>query len=266
MTSASWDPGQYERFKAERAQPFWDLAALLQPVPAPRLVDLGCGTAELTVALAGRLGASSVLAVDTDEAMLAEARTRAGAAVRVEAGDLATFHQPGAWDVVLANASLQWVPDHAGVLARWAASLRPGGQLAVQVPANADHPSHLVAMEVASAEPFRSAFAAGEPPPDPVARHVLAPERYVEVLHDLGLTRLHVRLQVYPHVLESTGAIVEWVKGTTLTRFRAALPAPLYDEFVDRYRGGLLARLGDRRPCLYPFKRILMVATAPGAG
>jgi trans-aconitate 2-methyltransferase len=265
MATTSWDPGQYERFKAERAQPFWDLAALLRPVPAPRVVDLGCGTAELTAALLERLGAVEGLGIDNDAAMLAEARSRAVGPLRVEAGNLATFEQPGAWDVVLANASLQWVPDHPTVLARWVASLRPGGQLAVQVPANSDHPSHVVAAEVAATEPFRSAFPGGAPPPDTVARNVLAPERYAELLHGLGLEQVHVRLQVYLHELGSTADVVEWVKGTTLTRFKRALPPDTYEAYVDRYRAELVARMGDRRPYLYPFRRILMLGTAPGA-
>ena len=258
----TWDPGQYDRFKAERSQPFWDLAALIGPRSSPRMVDLGCGTGELTVALAERLGAVDVLGIDHADAMLALAADRATPTIRFERGDIATFSDPGAWDIVLSNAALQWVPDHAAVLARWVASLRPAGRLAVQVPANADHPSHTVAAEVAAAEPFRSAFVNG-PPHDPVAQSVLAPERYAELLVGLGLTDVHVRLQVYPHVLASTAEIVEWVKGTTLTRFRAALPETLYDEFVDRYRTALVARLGDRRPCLYPFKRILFAASAP---
>lgn len=263
----SWEPAQYDRFKAERAQPFWDLAALADPPAGARLVDLGCGTAELTAALAERIGASDVLAIDSDEAMLAEARTRtrAGAALRVEAGDLATFEQPAGWDVVFANASLQWVPDHPTVLARWARSLRPGGHLAVQVPANADHPSHVVAAEVAARPAFRHAFAGGSPPPDTVAANVLAPERYAEVLHDLGLTDVHVRLQVYLHELGATADVVEWVKGTSLTRFRRTLPADVYESFVADYRRELVARLGDRSPFLYPFKRILMVGRVPVA-
>jgi len=43
-----WDPAQYERFKAQRSQPFWDLIDLVQPVRIERAVDLGCGTGELT--------------------------------------------------------------------------------------------------------------------------------------------------------------------------------------------------------------------------
>jgi trans-aconitate 2-methyltransferase len=254
----AWNPEQYDRFKAERSQPFWDLAGLLGDVPlGARLVDLGCGTGELTAALAARLSAADTLGVDFAATMLAEAGAHTSATVRFELGDLASFTDPGAWDVVFSNAALQWVPDHPGVLTRWAAALRPCGVLAVQVPANADHPSHTVAAEVAEREPFRSALAAG-PPPDPVAGHVLTPERYCEVLVGLGLREVHVRLQVYPHVLAHTADIVEWVKGTTLNRYRAALPGSRYDEFVAAYRVALLDRLGDRSPCLYPFKRILM--------
>jgi trans-aconitate 2-methyltransferase len=125
------------------------------------------------------------------------------------------------------------------------------------VPANADHASHVVATEVAGKEPFASAFG-GPPPLDPVAANVLPPEAYAVLLHDLGFVEQTVRLQVYGHVLESTAAVVEWVRGTSLTRFFARLPAELHEPFVDAYRGALLARLGDHAPFFYPFKRILM--------
>jgi trans-aconitate 2-methyltransferase len=129
--------------------------------------------------------------------------------------------------------------------------------MAVQVPTNADHPSHLLAAEVAATEPFASAFD-GPPPPDQVAANVLLPEDYATLLDDLGFTDQIVRLQVYGHVLESTAAVVEWVRGTTLTRFFKRLPVELHEPFVDAYRGALLARLGERSPYFYPFKRVLM--------
>src|SRR5262249_29834266 len=134
-TAGTWDPDQYDRFAAEREQPFWDLAALLAPVEAPRLADLGCGDGRLTVALHARLGCSETVGGDTSREMLARAADRAGGGVRFEEGDI------GAWgsapvDIVFANASLHWVPDHRAVLRRWLALLAPGGQLAVQVPTN----------------------------------------------------------------------------------------------------------------------------------
>jgi trans-aconitate 2-methyltransferase len=130
------------------------------------------------------------------------------------------------------------------------------------VPANADHASHRVAVEVAHSEPFLSAFG-GVPPPDPVATNVQPPEWYARRLHELGFAAQHVRLQVYGHVLPSTSAVVEWLEGTSLTRFFRVLPDELHGPFVDRYRTALLDRLGDEAPYFYPFKRILMWA-GPG--
>ena len=101
----------------------------------------------------------------------------------------------------------------------------------MQIPANADHPSHRVAAEVAASEPFRSAMG-GAPPPDQVAVNVLAPEQYAILLDHLGAARQHVRLQVYGHTLARSADVVEWVKGTSLTRFTNVLPADLHDEFL----------------------------------
>lgn len=261
----TWEPGQYERFAAERSAPFFDLLGLMTPVPGGRVVDLGCGTGRLTAELHARLGAAETLGIDRSPAMLAEAAALDVPGLRFEDGDIAEFSgelpDEGAWDVVFANASLQWVPDHAAVLARWRRLLRPGGQLAVQVPANLDHASHLTIEEVAAEEPFASAFPGG-PPPDPV-RHVLAPEAYAERLYELGFEAQSVRLQVYGHLLPSTAAVVEWVKGTTLTRIRSGLPDDLYAEFLARYTERLLAVLGDRAPYFYAFKRILFRAALP---
>jgi trans-aconitate 2-methyltransferase len=262
MTRGTWNPDQYERFADERAQPFRDLAALVDPGPVERVVDLGCGSGQLTAELAGLLAAPDVLGIDTSPAMLQRASAHERVGLRFEQADIGTWHEPDAYDVVFANASLHWVADHEAVLARWRSSLRPAGQLAVQVPANADHPSHLTSVEVASTEPFASAMG-GTPPPDPVASNVLTPARYAEVLYDLGFGQQHVRLQVYGHVLESTAEVVEWVKGTSLTRFFAALPDGLHQPFVDAYTESLLARLGTRAPFFYPFKRILMWAHLP---
>jgi trans-aconitate 2-methyltransferase len=264
VKSDAWDPARYERFAAERSQPFFDLVGLLTPVPGGRVVDLGCGPGTLTVLLPGLLGAAEVLGLDNSPAMLdaaAEIPADSGAA-RFAHEEIGSWSEPGAWDIVLANASLQWVPDHPTVLTRWAASLRRGGQLAVQVPANADHPSHRLAAEVATEEPFASAFPDG-PPPDVVATNVLGPEAYAVFLHELGLVEQHVRLQVYGHEMESTAAIVDWVRGTSLTRFERVLPAELFSRYVERYRDRLLDELGERSPYFYPFKRILFRATRP---
>jgi trans-aconitate 2-methyltransferase len=255
----AWNPAQYGKFGAERARPFEDLLALVEPapdgMPVERVVDLGCGTGALTARLHAHLGATTTVGIDSSAAMLEKARLLETPGLHFELGDIAGFEADGEFDVVFSNAALHWVPDHPSLLRRLRDALRPGGQLAVQVPANGDHPSHALAFEVAHQAPFGDAL--HDDPLGDQATPVLAPEAYATLLDDLGFFDQHVRLQVYGHHLASTADVVEWTKGTTLTRYERALPPELYEQFVDRYRARLLDVLGDESPYFYTFKRVL---------
>lgn len=252
---SSWDPIQYNRFAAEREQPFWDLAALLRPVDHPALVDLGCGDGRLTGRLAAQLQAGTAVGIDNSPRMLEATAAHAAGGVDFTPGDIATWSEQATFDIVFSNAALQWVPDHGAVLRRWSAALRDGGQLAVQMPANGDHPSHVVSRQLASEM-------IGSPPPDSSV-NVRTPEFYARTLYELGFEEQHVRVQVYGHVLESTEAVIEWVKGTTLTRIRAVVDPTRYEEYLNEYSRRLLAELGDHRPYFYPFKRLLLWGRRP---
>ena len=258
-----WNPEQYRRFAAERAQPFHDLLALIEPGSIKRAVDLGCGPGELTALAAEHLGVDEMIGIDNSQAMLDKTVEHVSSAVRFEYEDIGSWSSNGDFDLVLAAASLQWVPDHAGVMARWTRALRDGGQIAIQVPANADMPSHAVARRVAEREPFLSMFGPVGPPIDPVQAYVLRPEEYAQILYDLGFERQHVRLRIYPHVLPSSRDVVEWVRGTMLTRFEKVLDPTAFDAFVAAYETELLRELGDHEPHFFAFRRILMWARRP---
>jgi trans-aconitate 2-methyltransferase len=255
--STDWNPQQYGKFSDERSQPFRDLLGLVEPADIATAVDLGCGSGELTALAAEQLHIGDLVGIDNSPAMLAAAAVHAAPNMRFASGDLATWSGEGL-DLVLANASLHWVPDHRAVLAGWVGSLRPGGQIAVQVPANAGQPSHQVAAEVAVRAHFAGAFGPSGPPSDPVADNVLEPEDYARLLYDLGCVRQHVRLQVYPHMLASSRGVVEWVRGTTLTRFQKVLDADTYAAFLAEYEARLIEVIGDHAPYFFPFRRILM--------
>jgi trans-aconitate 2-methyltransferase len=265
VTSA-WNPAQYERFKDERSRPFFDLLALLSagtqpdtfPALSPRVVDLGCGTGELTRELHRRVRAAETLGIDSSAEMLAKSAAFAGDGLRFERRDIADFADAAGFDVVFSNAALQWLPDHAQLFARVASLVRPGGQLAVQMPANHDHVSHITAHDVAREDPFRAALGGHER-----VSPVLAPETYAEMLHRLGFAEQHVRLQVYAHTLASRDEVIEWVRGTMLTDYQKRLPPELFVRFVARYRELLSTRLADERPFLFPFKRILLWGRRP---
>lgn len=253
-----WRPGQYERFKHERSQPFFDLLDMVQPRPGMRALDAGCGTGRLTRELHRRLGLASTLGVDSSGAMLAAAEGQQDEGLRFQLRRIEDLEDLGPFDLIFSNAALQWIDDHPALLERLTGYLAPGGQLAVQVPANHDHPSHRLAAEVAREEPFRTALI-GYVRRSPV----LDPDVYSALLHRLGYVEQNVRLQVYPHLLESADEVVEWVKGTLLTQYQRRMPEPMFDEFLSRYRDLLMPLLDQERPYFYAFKRILIWGIRP---
>ncbi len=256
--SSPWKPEQYERFRSERSQPFFDLLALVEPAPAARVVDLGCGTGELTRVLHVKARAKTTIGVDSSESMLAKSQQFAGEGLSFEQAGIETYTTEQPFDIVFSNAALQWVDNHEALMPKLAALVAPGGQLAFQVPANADHVSHLTAREIAHESPFSEAMH-GYDRPWPV----MPPEWYAEVLDGLGFTNLQVRLQVYGHTLGSALEVVEWVKGTFLTDYQRRMPAELFEEYLERYSARLVERLGDARPYFYAFKRILVRGRKP---
>ncbi len=252
MALSTWDPDQYARFRDERSQPYFDLLALVQPQPAMRVVDLGCGTGELTQVLHERLQARETLGLDSSETMLAKSADFAGDGLRFERGDIDQFRPDQEYDLIFSNAALHWLPGHEELLTRLTRGLASGGQLAFQVPANDDHPTHVVAAALARESPFREAMGGySRQWPN------LTPVGYAQLLDRLGYREQLVRLQVYGHHLTSRDDVVEWVKGSLLTDYEQRLTPVLYQQFLSRYREQLLAQLEDRRPYFYPFKRIL---------
>jgi trans-aconitate 2-methyltransferase len=249
----TWNPEQYDKFKREREQPFFDLLALVTPKPNLRVLDLGCGTGALTAEAHARLRARETVGIDRSARML-DAALKAGApaGLRFEVGTIEAFHGRNAYDVILSNAAFHWVEDHAALVPRLFAALKPGGQLAFQVPAMHDGVSHRLAEELTTVEPFRSAFAGWHKP-----QPVLTPDAYAQLLYRTGFAEQRVRLAVYPHVLDGPEAVVDWMKGTLLTEYERRLPPDLFTAFVDAYRDRLLAKLDRTRPYFFPFNRIL---------
>jgi trans-aconitate 2-methyltransferase len=216
---------------------------------------LGCGTGELTRVLHQTLQASDTLGLDSSAAMLAKSEGLAGGGLHFERRDISEFAGQDAYDLIFSNAALHWLQDHESLLEKLTRALKPSGQIAVQVPANDDHPTHIVAAQLARRSPFNEAMQGYE-------RHwpVLKPEAYAALLHRLGYTKQHVRLQVYGHLLDARDGVIEWVKGTLLTDYEKRMPAELFARFMREYRELLFKQLDDARPYFYPFKRILFWA------
>ena len=250
MPTDTWNPAQYDRFAKERRQPFDDLLRLVSPTPGGVAVDLGCGTGELTRELHESLGAEETIGIDNSETMLLKAGHFGDAMLRFEQGDIEAFVTDRPFDLIFSNAALHWVADHEQLFVRLTNLLSTRGQLAVQMPDNDAHPSHVVAAEVAGR------YGIGPRP-----EHVLPAARYAEILNRLGYEHQHVRAQIYGHLLPSSADVVEWVRGALLTHYEALLPEETFAEFLAEYRESLLAAIGDQSPYFYTYERILLWAT-----
>ena len=249
----TWNPAQYERFRREREQPFVDLLALIQPAASMRIVDLGCGTGHLTRLLHTTLHAQETIGLDRSERMLDVAR-REGLppGLSFNAGTIEAFDADGEYDLIFSNAAFHWIEDHASLIPRLHAALKPGGQLAFQMPAMHHSASHTLPDDLAGTAPFREAFG-GWTRPQPV----LEPDEYCRLLFRSGFADPKVRLIIYPHLLDSRDEVVEWMSGTLLTEYEKRIPPDLFAEFTAAYRHTLLPLLDADRPFLFPFKRIL---------
>ena len=249
---SEWNAEQYLKFMHERSQPVYDLMDLISHRSSMRIIDLGCGPGDHTKTLHERFRAIQTIGVDSSQEMLRKAPRAQGLSFHL--GDITDFSGESEFDLIFSNAALHWVGGHEELIARFHRALRPGGQLAVQLPKNGAHPSQAIAYQLEREEPF-SGY-----PRCPLEKNTLEPEAYATLLHRLGFRSIKVRLHVYLHLLPSAEEVVEWMKGSMLTHYRSTMPAGVYHSFEIEYRRRVVEALGPEQPYLYTFKRILMHA------
>ncbi|MFJ9537205.1 trans-aconitate 2-methyltransferase [Streptomyces sp. NPDC101225] len=262
----TWDPAQYLRHAGHRARPFADLLARVPDLPGdpPRIADLGCGPGNVTVLLAERWPAAHITGYDNSPEMLDRADaeragpTPGGGRLDFAAADARTWTPRQPCDLIVSNATLQWVPGHAKRFGEWVAGLAPGGTFAFQVPGNFDAPSHRLMRELAESARWKDRLGG-------LLRHgdaVLAPETYLRRLTALGCTA-DVWETTYVHLLTGEDPVLDWVKGTGLRPVLTALagdPAAR-EEFLGAYRAALReAYPAGEHGTPFPFRRIFAVA------
>jgi trans-aconitate 2-methyltransferase len=251
-----WDARQYERFRSERARPFFDLLARIPDRSYRAISDLGCGTGDLSAALSEHWPAARVLGVDSSTEMLAAAE-RFAISDRLEftPGDMTTWKPGSPQDLVVSNAAFQWVPDAEALVRHVSGYLAPGGVLAVQMPDNSASPSQALLRELEEAGPWAERLR-GRPRQD----RILPLGRYGDLLAGEGFG-VDAWETVYWHVLEGDDAVLEWMKGTTLRPILKALAEGEREEFLGQYRSRLAAAY-PKGPAgtVFPFRRLFFVA------
>jgi trans-aconitate 2-methyltransferase len=258
----SWSAKQYVAFEDERTRPVRDLLAALPPIHARSVVDVGCGPGNSTEVLAARYPDALVAGMDSSADMVEAARQRLPQ-VRFTIEDLDTWREDskreqGPFDVILANAVLQWLPDHAHLLPALIQRLSPGGALAVQMPDNLDEPAHRLMREVSAAGPWAAKLSTAS-----TARPPLADARwYYELLRPL-CAGVDLWRTTYHHALKGgASAVVEWFKGSGLRPFLQPLDEAERGEYLRRYTAAIAQAYPPSSDgiVLLPFPRVFVTA------
>lgn len=252
-----WNPQAYEAFADHRMRPAIDLLGRVALEAPRRIVDLGCGSGNVTLLLAQRWPAARILGLDGSSEMLAHARARS-TSIEWRQAELGTWQASQAFDLVYSNAALHWLPDHATLFPRLAENVAPRGVLAVQMPSNFSAPSHVVMHELAREAPYR-AHLERVLRPAPVleasAYYTLLAGRFAQV--DVWTTE-------YLQVLRGENPVADWTRSTWLGGLLGALPEAHREPFEEEYRRRVLGAYPKRADgsTLFAFRRLFMVATA----
>jgi trans-aconitate 2-methyltransferase len=256
--SVTWSANQYVAFEDERTRPVRDLVAAIPNQMIRTAVDIGCGPGNSTEVLLGRYPGASITGMDSSDDMIEAARKRLPD-VQFALADISAWNDPGPYDVILANAVLQWVPDHASLFPALVQKLTPGGTLAVQMPDNLEEPAHRLMRETAANGPWAGKLAAASN-----ARAARASTHWYYELLRPHCSRVDVWLTVYHHPLAGGAkAVVEWFKGSGLRPFLQPLDDAERAAYLEQYEAEI-ARAYPALPdgsVLLPFPRLFVVAT-----
>ncbi len=251
----AWNPDQYLKFAQPRFRPALDLLARVD-ADAPRtVVDLGCGTGNVTQVLAARWGQAKIIGVDDSAEMLAQARS-AHAGIDWRQEGIAVWQPDDSVDVLYSNAALHWLPDHAALFPRLMGYVAPGGYLAVQMPRNFAAPSHASIADTVRSGPWRARLESLLRP-SPVSE----PSFYYELLAPYA-AQIDIWETEYLQVLSGKNPVKEWTRGTWLPQFLDALDGPeerqaFEEDYAKRVELAYPPLANGDTP--FPFRRLFMV-------
>lgn len=251
----AWNPEVYDQFKNERSAPFFDLLHLVESKDNLSVIDLGCGTGELTSKLLDYLQDSKVIGIDSSAEMLEKARhfeTNRLNFIQRSIEDQLNLNDT--FDLIISNAAIQWCNNHKELFPRIINKINKDGQLAVQIPSNHEFIVHQLLRKVAETEPYKTAY-------NSWTREytVLKIEDYAQILFDNKGSEITVFEKVFPHIMQDAEAIFTWASGTAMIPYVEKLPEDLKERFKQDYKTELV-NIFPESPVFYPFKRTFISA------
>jgi trans-aconitate methyltransferase len=201
MNPTAWDTDRYDRQFGYVSHLATGVLELLAPRPGESVADLGCGTGELTEKI--RAAGATVVAVDSDPAMVAAASRRLDQPAILADGHDFTLDEPV--DAVFSNAALHWMTEPDRVLACVRRALRPGGRFVAELGAAHNVSTITDALRQALAEQGLAEQA-------PVIWYFPSPAEYAGRLERAGFRV--ARMEYFPRptsLAECPNGVADWV-------------------------------------------------------
>lgn len=236
------------------------LLDMLNPQAGDRILDLGCGTGQLSQQIATK--ATHVLGLDSDPAMIAQAQANYPSTnfpnLSFQVGDAANFQLLAPVDAVFSNAALHWVTQAEAAAHCIADALKPGGHLVCELGGKGNVQTILSALEkTLAAYPELLSN-----PPNLNPWYFPSLRDYVEQLEQAGLDVVYAHLFDRPTPLGEAG-LAGWLNMFS-QRWFAELSAEAWETIVKAVEGEA-SSLYQQGEWVADYRRLRIVAIKPTA-
>lgn len=198
---SNWNATDYQTQFSYVWQHGESLIEQLSPKPSETILDIGCGTGQLTAEIAKH--GTTVLGIDSDSEMISQAQTNyppsayPNLSFRVDSADSFQLEKPV--DAVFSNAALHWVSKAEATAHCIVKSLKPNGRMVVEFGGKGNIQAILTALETASGKSNLNPWYFPDVP------------EYVALLKKVGLTVTYAHLFSRPTPLGPAG-LAGWLE------------------------------------------------------
>ena len=256
MNKNDWNPELYLKFGRERIQPSIDLVNRIQFTNPQKIIDIGCGPGNSTQILVQKWPDADITGVDNSSAMIERAK-KDYPEQNWRLLDAGKDEFEGNYDIVFSNATIQWIPDHSGLIRKFYNLLSDKGVIAIQIPQFWDMPVGKAIEKTATNSRWISVTRGVS---DLFTIHDYS--FYYDSLSELGLS-IDIWETDYFHTLDSQLSILEMIRSTGLRpyldRLETSADKQVFEETVLKEIDKDYPMQKDDK-VLFPFKRLFFIA------
>lgn len=250
-----WNAKLYDTFSKERMQPSIDLANRIDKV-CLRILDVGCGSGLSTLALRNRFPEAEIVGIDLSADMLENAKKLLPDVKWIQRDCSKSLEDLGQFDLVFSNAFLQWLSDQEDFIKNIRKSIKENGMLALQIPNfDAMMISDIIKEAAREFDTNGDIF---------TTMHGVCHNHSLTAYYNM-MSRYYSNIEMwqtnYIHQMDSSDAVVEFVKSTALIPYLERLSELQGKEFLAQLKKKTAEyyKSSENGRVLFPFERIFVL-------